>query len=45
MLYYVLNNSRGEAIDHVSISKDDQVQPSAAPLPACRNTNFMTSCL
>lgn len=40
-----LSNSRGEAVDHMSVSDDNQIQPTTASLPPCGHTNLVTSCL
>ena len=37
-----LNHSRGEAINHVSVSDDDEIQPATASLPSCGYAHLMT---
>lgn len=39
------SHSRGEAVDHVSISDDNEIQPAATPLPSCGHTHLVTPCL
>lgn len=34
--------SRGEAINHVSVSDNDKIQPAATSLPSCGYTHLMT---
>lgn len=38
-------HSRGEAINHMSVSDNDEIQPATASLPSCGYTHLMTSCL
>lgn len=33
---------RSEAINHVSVSDDDKIQPAATSLPSCGHTHFVT---
>ena len=35
-------HSRGETIDHVSISDDYKIQPATTPLPSCGYAHLMT---
>lgn len=35
-------HSRREAINHVSISDNDKIQPAATSLPSCSYTDLMT---
>lgn len=35
-------HSRCEAINHMSISDDDKIQPAATPLPSCGYADLMT---
>ena len=39
------HHPRSESVDHVGISQDHQVQPAAAPLPACGHAPLMASAL
>ena len=39
------HHPRGESVDHVGISQDHQVQPAAAPLPACGHAPLMAAAL
>ena len=36
---------RAEAVDHVGVSDQDEVQPTAAPLPACGHAHLSTPAL
>lgn len=36
-------HSRGEAINHMSVSDNDEIQPATASLPSCGYTHLMTS--
>lgn len=38
----ILSHSRCKAVNHMSISDNDQIQPATTPLPSCSHANLMT---